>query len=243
MPLVASPNLENCDHSWICNKENYHRDLPALLCAQVHTQDVHSSGSSHHFSGWIPLERCWWSSALAAYYTVGLKSCFRQSMRKELSKDPPADVLHQELGCLLSLLSSPSHHTLCWTQMVSGSLIHGRVHVSWTGSHSRRKRLRLWSTASPVTQPRHRHADTGWSLVQVLWGQVLSVSLKVWRFHVVGMLHIERSAINRSGLKSESRFRAAEWHSTSKILAKAFRCRKTSSGCKGYITPCDWENW
>lgn len=57
-----------------------------------------------------------------------------------------------------------------------------------------------------------------------------------------GELHIERLATNKWGLKSESRFTAAELHSTPKILAKAFSCRKTRSGCKGYIAPCDWEN-
>lgn len=76
----------------------------------------------------------------------------------------------------------------------------------------------------------------------VLWGWVLIVSPEGQRSHVVGKLCIERPATNKSGLKPESRFTAAELCSTPKILAKAFRCRKTSRGCKGYITPCDWEN-
>ena len=43
---------------------------------------------------------------------------------------------------------------------------------------------------------------------------------------MVGKLYIKRPATNKSGLNSESRFTAAELHSTPKILAKAFNVGK-----------------
>lgn len=60
---------------------------------------------------------------------------------------------------------------------------------------------------------------------------------------MVGKLHMEMPATDKSALKAESRFTAAKPHPSPETLAKALRCRKTSRGCKGYVTPCDWENW